>query len=151
MKTPQSTSLSIEEFVNVQAKTLAFIAWADGSLDASEEKYWSNYLKQLNLDASREGQLNILFRQRPNKKSLLSTFKKLPPYIGIGLIKIAYLMSQANGKFDKKESQGICDLAHAIGIKTESQIVRLFRSLNLYFLSHQETEKLIADISARSM
>lgn len=147
MKKAQATSISIEEFVKVQAKTLAFIAWADGSLDASEEKYWSNYLKQLNLNASREKQLNKLFRQRPNKKSLLSSFKKLPPYIGIGLIKNAYLMSQANGIFDKKESRSISELAHAMGIKTKSQINRLFRSLNLYFLSHQETERLIAGIS----
>jgi tellurite resistance protein len=126
----------INNFTKLQANVLALVAWADGSFCDEEKNRYIDFLDCSPSSDTLKSDLAGYIHEPPLKKYVYDEFSKCPKEVVSAVLKNAYLMAMANGRYDNEEKNTIYDLAIAAGVNP-SNINKLDEMFKHYLKAHK--------------
>jgi len=126
----------IQDFTRIQSLALSLVAWADGSFCEKEQIQYKDFLECSPSSDSLKTDLAKYMKTPPVKNNVFKEFSECPKEIVATVLKNAYLMAMANGRFDKEEKDILNELAFASGV-AQNKIEKLGEMFDLYHKAYK--------------
>lgn len=126
----------IDKFIDIQAKILSFVAFADSECDDKEKEFYVNFLNTLEIP-NNKGDLYLSYIENPPSEDLiLNEISRNPIEIILPCIKNSYLMAMCSNGLSLTEKNILIKMGNQIGLK-ESDTDKYFDMLDKYYQIYQ--------------
>lgn len=131
----------ISDVTELKAKLIALVAWADGDVDQQERKMYVDILDNSPVSDARKEALTQFIEDTPDEKEVLEGLAEAPGEITTTVIKIAYLVAQANDEFHENEKALFDRIARELEL-SEEELPDFYRMLETYHESYELADRL---------
>lgn len=137
--------MSISTMVELEAKVLACLAWADDQFGEPEFEHYRDFLDGCPIHIDVKRSLMNLTERLPDSRSVASELSRVPRAISLPVIKHAYILARIDGHFDKRERDLLLFFASSCGFVTEKTQAGLWDLCDLWWETAQIEQTLIGE------
>jgi uncharacterized membrane protein YebE (DUF533 family) len=131
----------VSDVSEMKIKIVALVAWADGDVDEHERDMFYDVLNNSPIADARKESLAEYLKDPPLREDVIRDLSEAPPEITTTVLKIGYLVAQANDEFHENEEQLFDDLGKGL-LLSEDQLPAFHEMLETYYESYQLADQL---------